>query len=216
MAAAAYRSGDTLTNEWDGITHDYSKKHWIEHQEILLPPNAPDTFKDRSVLWNAVEKAEKSGNAQLAREVEIALPVELSPDEQRQLVRSYIEENFVSKGMCADFAIHNPPLTDAKGRPLDLNGKPTNDKDQMIFQNPHVHILLTMRPLDREGNWEPKSRTVYLCRREKEEQLKNRLAACGPLERRHKEELKEKIFQGEIEDSKTIASILAYDAKYCR
>lgn len=169
MAAAAYRSGDILTNEWDGLTHDYSKKHWIEHQEILLPPNAPDTFKDRSVLWNAVEKAEKSGNAQLAREVEIALPVELSPDEQRQLVRSYIEENFVSKGMCADFAIHNPPLTDAKGRPLDLNGNPTNDKEQMIFQNPHVHILLTMRPLDSEGNWEPKSRTVYLCRRGKEE-----------------------------------------------
>ena len=169
MAAAAYRSGDVLTNEWDGITHDYSKKHWIEHQEILLPPNAPDTFKDRSVLWNAVEKAEKSGNAQLAREVEIALPIELSPDEQRQLVRSYIEENFVSKGMCADFAIHNPPLTDAKGRPLDLNGNPTTDKEQMIFQNPHAHILLTMRPLDREGNWEPKSRTVYLCRREKEE-----------------------------------------------
>ena len=73
MAAAAYRSGDVLTNEWDGITHDYSKKHWIEHQEILLPPNAPDTFKDRSVLWNAVEKVERGKKAQLAYSFDIAL-----------------------------------------------------------------------------------------------------------------------------------------------
>ena len=78
VAAAAYRSGDTLTNEYDGLTHDYSRKHWIEHTEIMLPPNAPESFKDRSTLWNAVELAEKSSNAQLAREVEIALPRELT------------------------------------------------------------------------------------------------------------------------------------------
>ena len=170
VAAAAYRSGDTLTNEWDGITHDYSKKHWIEHTEILLPSNAPKEFKDRSTLWNAVETAEKSSNAQLAREVELALPIELSPQERLRLLRDYVLENFVSKGMCADFAVHNPPLTDAKGRPIDINGNPTNDLDKMIFQNPHAHILLTMRPLDREGKWEPKSRTVYLCKRGREEQ----------------------------------------------
>ena len=170
VAAAAYRSGDILTNEWDGITHDYSKKHWIEHTEILLPSNAPKEFKDRSTLWNAVETAEKSSNAQLAREVEIALPIELSPQERLRLLRDYVLENFVSKGMCADFAVHNPPLTDAKGRPIDINGTPINDISQMIFQNPHAHILLTMRPLDREGNWEPKSRTVYLCKRGREEQ----------------------------------------------
>lgn len=170
VAAAAYRSGDTLTNEWDGITHDYSKKHWIEHTEIILPPNAPKEYKDRSALWNAVEKAETSGTAQLAREVEAALPVELSYQEQLVLVRSYIQENFISKGMCADFAIHNPPLTDEKGRPLDMNGNPTNDRNKMIFQNPHAHILLTMRPLDKDGNWEPKSHTIYLCRKGREEQ----------------------------------------------
>ena len=170
VAAAAYRSGDILTNEWDGITHDYSKKHWIEHTEILLPSNAPKEFKDRSALWNAVETAEKSSNAQLAREVELALPIELSPQERLRLLRDYVLENFVSKGMCADFAVHNPPLTDAKGRPIDINGNPTNDISQMIFQNPHAHILLTMRPLDREGNWEPKSHTVYLCKRGREEQ----------------------------------------------
>ena len=58
VAAAAYRSGDTLTNHWDGLTHDYSRKGWIEHTEILLPEHAPEEFKNRSALWNAVEKAE--------------------------------------------------------------------------------------------------------------------------------------------------------------
>lgn len=169
VAAAAYRSGDILTNQWDGITHDYSRKRWIEHKEIFLPPNAPVQYKDRSTLWNAVEMIEKSGNAQLAREVEVAIPVELSPEERLQLVRDYIRETFLSKGMCVDFAIHNPPLTDYKGRPLDLNGNPTDDQDKMIFHNPHVHILLTMRPLAKDGTWEPKSHTVYLCRKGKEE-----------------------------------------------
>ena len=75
VAAAAYRSGDTLVNEWDGLTHDYSKKNWIEHSEIMLPDNAPQSFRDRGTLWNAVEMSEKSSNAQLAREIEISLPV---------------------------------------------------------------------------------------------------------------------------------------------
>ena len=79
VAAAAYRSGDTLTNHWDGLTHDYSRKGWIEHTEILLPEHAPGEFKNRSALWNAVEAAEKSGSAQLAREIEAALPIELNP-----------------------------------------------------------------------------------------------------------------------------------------
>lgn len=113
VAAACYRSGDTITNQYDGITHDYSRKHWIEHTEILLPTNAPESYKDRSTLWNAVELAEKSSNAQLAREVEIALPRELTLQQQIALIRAYIEQNFTSKGMCADFAIHVPPLTDS-------------------------------------------------------------------------------------------------------
>uniref|UniRef100_UPI002F42C909 MobA/MobL family protein n=1 Tax=Enterocloster clostridioformis TaxID=1531 RepID=UPI002F42C909 len=125
VAAAAYRSGDILTNQYDGLTHDYSRKNWIEHTEILLPDNAPKSFKDRSTLWNSVELAEKSSNAQLAREVEIALPKEITLDQQTALVRAYIEQNFVSQGMCADFAIHNPPLTDSKNRPLDIEGNPT-------------------------------------------------------------------------------------------
>ena len=139
VAAAAYRAGERLTNEWDGLTHDYTKKGGVVHTEILLPSHAPPAFSDRSALWNSVEEAEKSNNAQLAREVEIALPVELSREEQIRLVRSYCSSQFVSRGMCADFCLH------------DTGGG-----------NPHAHILLTMRPLDERGQWLPKSKKEYL------------------------------------------------------
>ena len=139
VAAAAYRSGEKLTNEWDGLIHDYTKKGGVVHSEILLPAHAPPTFSDRSTLWNSVELSEKSNNAQLAREVEIALPVELSREEQTRLVREYCSSQFVSKGMIADFNLH------------DTGGG-----------NPHAHILLTMRPLDEKGAWLPKSKKEYV------------------------------------------------------
>ena len=139
VAAAAYRSGEKLTNEWDGLTHDYTKKGGVVHSEILLPAHAPPAFSDRSTLWNSVELSEKSNNAQLAREVEIALPVELSREEQTRLVREYCSSQFVSKGMIADFNLH------------DTGGG-----------NPHAHILLTMRPLDENGAWLPKSKKEYV------------------------------------------------------
>lgn len=82
VAAAAYRSGEKLINAWDGMTHDYTKKGGVVHTEILLPSHAPPDFSDRSSLWNSVEGIEKSRNAQLAREIEIALPVELDRQEQ--------------------------------------------------------------------------------------------------------------------------------------
>ena len=139
VAAAAYRSGEKLTNEWDGLTHDYTKKGGVVHSEILLPAHVPPAFSDRSTLWNSVELSEKSNNAQLAREVEIALPVELSREEQTRLVREYCSSQFVSKGMIADFNLH------------DTGGG-----------NPHAHILLTMRPLDEKGAWLPKSKKEYV------------------------------------------------------
>ena len=139
VAAAAYRSGEKLTNEWDGLTHDYTKKGGVVHSEILLPAHAPPAFSDRSTLWNSVELSEKSNNAQLAREVEIALPVELSREEQTRLVREYCSFQFVSKGMIADFNLH------------DTGGG-----------NPHAHILLTMRPMDEKGAWLPKSKKEYV------------------------------------------------------
>lgn len=139
VAAAAYRSGETLTNNYDGVTHDFTRKGGIVHTEILLPPHAPPDFADRSALWNSVEKIEKAKNSQLAREIEIALPVELDREKQIQLVREYVKENFVSVGMCADFAIH--------------------DKQD---GNPHAHIMLTMRPLEQSGEWGAKSKKEYL------------------------------------------------------
>ena len=90
VAAAAYRSGTKLVNAWDGMTHDYTRKGGIVHSEILLPAHAPPEFQDRSALWNSVEQIEKSSNSQLAREIEVALPVELSRDQQLALVRSYV------------------------------------------------------------------------------------------------------------------------------
>ena len=138
VAAAAYRSGEKLTNEWDGMTHDYTRKGGVVHTEILLPPNAPPSFSDRSTLWNSVELYEKAGNAQLAREIDAALPIELSREEQIRLVREYCSSQFVSRGMCVDYAIHD---TDSG--------------------NPHCHIMLTMRPLDERGAWAAKSKKEY-------------------------------------------------------
>ena len=138
VAAAAYRSSENLTNEWDGMTHDYTRKGGVVYTEILLPIYALPAFQDRSVLWNSVEKIEKSRNAQLAREIEIALPVELSRKEQIRLVRDYAQNTFVSMGMCADIAVHD------KG-----DG------------NPHAHILLTMRQFKEDGSWDAKCRKEY-------------------------------------------------------
>ena len=127
-----------MTNEWDGKTHDYTHKPGIVHTEIILPAHAPPEFQDRSTLWNSVEQIEKASDAQLAREIEVALPVELSRAEQLALVRSFVKDNFVDAGMCADFALHD------KG-----DG------------NPHTHIMLTIRPLKPDGRWGPKCRKVY-------------------------------------------------------
>lgn len=121
------------------MIHDYTRKHGIVHSEILLPPNAPPDFQDRGTLWNSVEQIEKACNSQLARELEIALPIELSREEQVRLIRAYCSSQFVSRGMCADFNIHDT----GSG-------------------NPHAHILLTMRPMDERGKWLPKSKKEYV------------------------------------------------------
>ena len=107
-------------------------------REHMLPAHAPPEFADRSILWNSVEQIEKARDSQLAREIEAALPRELSGEQQLALVRAYVKDNFVDKGMCADFAIHD------KGT-----------------GNPHVHIMLTLRPLKENGQWGAKCRKAY-------------------------------------------------------
>lgn len=139
VAASAYRSGEKIKNEYDGIVHDFTRKGGIAYTEILLPQNAPQEFVNRSVLWNSVEKIEKSKNSQLAREIEIALPKELNREKQINLVREYVKENFVKVGMCADIALHDK-----------------NDG------NPHAHILLTMRPLNKDKTWGANSKKEYI------------------------------------------------------
>ena len=121
------------------MIHDYTRKRGIVHSEILLPSNAPTNFQDRGTLWNSVEQIERACNSQLARELEVALPIELSREEQVRLVRAYCSSQFVSRGMCADFNIHDT----GSG-------------------NPHTHILLTMRPIDERGKWLPQSKKEYV------------------------------------------------------
>lgn len=138
VASAAYRSGERLYNDETGITHDFTRKGGVVMNEILLPENAPDRFSDREILWNEVQKIEKRSDAQFAREIEVALPVEMNRDEQIACVRAYVQDNFVSKGMIADWALHD------KG-----DG------------NPHVHIMLTMRGIDEHEQWLQKQKTVF-------------------------------------------------------
>ena len=139
VAAAAYRSGEKITSDYDGITHDYTRKRGVVMTEILLPRNAPIRFYNRSRLWNAVEKIEKAKNAQLAREIEVSIPKELNFEEGYHLVKEFCQRNFVDKGMIADICFHD------KG-----DG------------NPHAHIMLTVRPFNEDRSWGSKQKKEYI------------------------------------------------------
>ena len=146
VAASAYLSWSRLDNDYDGIQHDYTKKQGLVWQEVFLPEYAPQEWKDREQLWNAVEEVETAKDSRLAREFVVALPIELSREEQIELLQEFIQEQFLPDGMCADAAIH------------DTDG-----------HNPHAHILLTVRPLDERGKWQYKTEKEYLCMRNGEE-----------------------------------------------
>lgn len=146
VAAAAYMGCDVITNEYDGITHDYTRKGGLVWEHIFLPAQAPPEWHDRGTLWNVVEQAEKAKDSRLARELIVALPIELPAEEWKSILTEFITEQFVSDGMCADVAIH------------DTDG-----------HNPHAHILLTVRPLNQDGTWQYKTQKEYLCVRNGEE-----------------------------------------------
>ena len=135
-----------MYNDYDGIQHDYTRKQGLVWQQIFLPDMAPAEWSDREVLWNAVEEAEKTKDSRLAREFVVALPVELNRDEWITLLTDFIQANFVAEGMCADVCIH------------DTDG-----------HNPHAHIMLTVRPLTKDGKWQHKTEKEYLCIRNGEE-----------------------------------------------
>lgn len=134
VAAAAYRAGCKLTDERTGKTWDFERKGSVAYSEILLPPGAPAWAADRSTLWNRVEAAEKRCDAQLAREVEFAIPVEVPEAQRPAWCREHLAA-YVEEGMACDFSIHCPP------------------------GNPHCHALLTMRRFEGEGFAAKKERT---------------------------------------------------------
>lgn len=146
VAAAAYASCSKIYNDYDGMMHDYTRKHGCVYSEIFLLSNAPPEWQDRTELWNAVEAAEKAKDSRLARELIVALPVEIGLDEWKAILKDFISKQCVNKGMCADVSIH------------DTDG-----------HNPHAHILLTMRPIDDKGKWQAKTQKEYLCKRGDEE-----------------------------------------------
>ena len=131
IASAAYRAGKRLYREYYGEYSDYTRKGGVICSDILLPSHTPPEYADRQTLWNAVEKAERGKNAQLAYSFDIAL------------ARQFLLENIVSRGMVVDFAIHQP------------------DREDGGIPNPHFHVLCPIRPIEQDGKWGLKQRRVY-------------------------------------------------------
>ena len=142
VECAAYRAGEKLYSEYYGLVSDYTRKGGVMYTEILLPPHAPREYADRQTLWNVVEEAERNRNAQLAYSFDIALQNEFSLEENIALARQFLLDNFVARGMIADFAVHQA------------------DKENGIA-NPHFHVMCPIRPLNTDGTWGVKQRRVY-------------------------------------------------------
>ena len=144
IAAAAYRAGEKLYSDYYGEYSDYTRKGGVIYSEIFLPDHAPSEYQDRATLWNTVEHAERHKKAQLAYSFDIALQNELTMEENIELAREFVQQHFVSKGMIADLAVHQP------------------DKGDGGIPNPHFHVLTTMRPINPDGTWGQKQKREYL------------------------------------------------------
>lgn len=151
IASAAYRSGEKLFDDQEGRHYFYARSVMPE-SFILTPQNAPAWASDREKLWNEVERKDRRANSRYAKEFNVALPVELSEDEQKELLTKYVQENFVDQGMVADVAIH---------------------RDHQ--DNPHAHVMLTNRPFNPDGSWGLKAKTQYI----KDENGKQLLTKSG-------------------------------------
>lgn len=132
VAAAAYRSGERLTDEREGKTHDYTRKADVEYSAILLPDHMPEHLADRGALWNAVETGIKRKDGQPAFEVEVALPRELSHEQCAQLAHEFAHDHFVAKGLPVDLNIHRPIASDGG-------------------EHPHAHMLISTRRFNEDG-----------------------------------------------------------------
>ncbi len=144
VASAAYRAGERLHSERYDEINDFTQKRGVLFSDILLPPQAPEEYVDRETLWNAVEKAEKRPDAQLAYSFDIALQNEFTTEENMVMAREFLEENFVKRGMIVDYAVHDP------------------DKGKGGIQNPHFHVMCPIRPINENGTWGNKQKQVPL------------------------------------------------------
>ena len=142
IASAAYRAGTKLECTYYGEVSDYTRKGGVVLAEIHLPQQAPERFKDRETLWNEVEWIEGNKKAQLAHSFDIALVNELSMEENIELASRFVEEQLVARGMIADLAIHDP--------------RKAKDK----IPNPHMHIMVPIRPLQEDGTWGQKQKKI--------------------------------------------------------
>ena len=143
IGKSSYISREKLYSEYEGQYHQESAKEDLVHKEVSLCANAPEEYKDREKLWNSVEKIEKSEKAQLCRMMKGSLPNEWTYEMAEEIVKKYVQDNFVSKGMCVDWAIHDS----------------VNEKGQ---RNLHFHCLMTLRAIDENGKWMPKQKKVYI------------------------------------------------------
>ncbi len=126
VAAAAYRSASRLRDERLDRSHDFTNKSGVIHSEVMLPDGAPEALSDRERLWNEVEAAEIRKDAQLAREIEFAIPREMTPDQGIALARDFVQREFVDQGMIADLNVHW-------------------DRGADGLIKPHAHVMLTLR-----------------------------------------------------------------------
>lgn len=136
VAAAAYRSGEKIYEKESDSFKDYSKKQNVIYTEILLPQNAPAEYSDRATLWNAVQEVEKNKNARFSRELNVALPITENLETHKKIIKEY-GQYLADQGMCVDIAIHG------------------------LKENPHAHIMLTVRAIGENGEWLPKKRKIY-------------------------------------------------------
>ncbi|QFJ53534.1 MobQ family relaxase [Pseudobutyrivibrio xylanivorans] len=142
-ATDAYITGERIHDDYYGKIHDYTKKEGVLFKELLLPDYAPERLRDRETLFNEIERIEKHPKAQLCYNFNFALQNELTYEENLEIAQRFIKENFLAKGMIVDYAVHNP------------------DRDGGI-PNPHVHMLIPIRPLNKDGTWGEKQKREYL------------------------------------------------------
>ena len=141
---SSYIGRVTMHSEYDGQTYYPKYSEDLVYSEVMLPSDAPEEFNDPNRLWNSVEMSEKRDDAQLARTFRVELPNEWSYELATDVMKDYVQRNFVDKGMCAEFAIHD------------------SENPKTGQRNLHSHILLTLRSLDEEGHWMPKQKKIYL------------------------------------------------------